>query len=378
MRRDLRVDFFRGLALLTIFIDHVPQNRWAAITQQNFGFSDAAETFVALAGFSAVLAYGRYFDQSFSIEGMRKMAHRIGALYVYHIGTLLIVGAILLAVRRLGGDATLLELMKFELLLSGEIASAVGAALLVIQPTYFDILPLYIVLLAMVPLLLALLHWSIPLGLALSALPWLLVQLVPLNLPTASGDGWHFNPFAWQFLLALGMAAAIKSQRKELQPSTLFIVVALSILIVSVILRAPWTRWPLFYGEAPVDLSPYGALMVKSTLGPARLLHFIAFGYLLLALIPPRAEWLKSRAAATIADAGRNSLEVFSLGVVLSVLCAAAVIAAGYDPMIETSVTTAGAAVLLLVGMALARELRARKRMRDRQAARTTAAAVRA
>ena len=309
---------------------------------------------------------------------MRRIAHRVGALYIYHIGTLLVVGAILLAVTRLGGDATLLKLMQFEPLLSGEITSAVGAALLVIQPTYFDILPLYIVLLAIVPLLLTSLYWSIPLGLALSALPWLLVQFVPLNLPTASGEGWHFNPFAWQFLLALGMAAAIKSQRKELQPSTFLIVAALLVLIVSVALRAPWTRWPLFYGAAPVDLRPYGALMVKSTLGPARLLHFIAFGYLLLVLIPPRAAWLKSRAAATIADAGRNSLEVFSLGVVLSVLGGVAVIAAGYDAMIETSVTTAGAAVLLLVGMALARELRARKRMRGRQAARTTAAEVRA
>jgi hypothetical protein len=86
IRRDLRVDFFRGLALITIFVDHVPHNRWAAITQQNFGFSDAAELFVALAGYSAVLAYGRYLD-TLSIEGLRKLANRIGSIYVYHIGS---------------------------------------------------------------------------------------------------------------------------------------------------------------------------------------------------------------------------------------------------------------------------------------------------
>jgi hypothetical protein len=52
---------------------------------------------------------------------------------------------------------------------------------------------------------------SIPLGLALSAMPWLLTQFIPLNLPTLSGEPWHFNPFAWQFLMGSGMAAALST-----------------------------------------------------------------------------------------------------------------------------------------------------------------------
>lgn len=62
-QRDLRIDFFRGLALLFIFIDHVPDNVLARFTLRNFGFADAAEVFVLLAGFSAVLAYGRTFER---------------------------------------------------------------------------------------------------------------------------------------------------------------------------------------------------------------------------------------------------------------------------------------------------------------------------
>lgn len=368
IRRDLRVDFFRGLALLTIFVDHVPHNRWAAITQQNFGFSDAAELFVALAGFSAVLAYGRYFDGALSMEGLRKLANRIGTIYVYHIGTLLVVASILLAMSNVAGYATLLDLMKFQPLLSGDPKGAIAAALLVLQPTFFDILPLYVVLLALFPLLFMVMKASIPLGLAVSAVPWLFVQFVPLNLPTVSGGGWHFNPFAWQFLMALGIAAALKVQRRELRPSPILMSAAFLILVVSVILRAPWTRWPLELGVAPIDLKPYGALMVKTTLGPARLLHFVAFGYLLLTVIPPRADWLKTRAARTIADAGRNSLDVFCLGVVLSVLGGAIVIATGHDAVVESWVTTAGAAVLLMFGMATAREVRARKKARERRA----------
>jgi hypothetical protein len=48
--RDARVDFFRGLALLFIFIDHVKENALQSLTMQNFGFADAADVFVALAG----------------------------------------------------------------------------------------------------------------------------------------------------------------------------------------------------------------------------------------------------------------------------------------------------------------------------------------
>ena len=57
--RDHRIDFFRGLALIFIFWDHIPHNPLAEFTVRNFGFSDAAEIFVFLAGYAAVLAYGK-------------------------------------------------------------------------------------------------------------------------------------------------------------------------------------------------------------------------------------------------------------------------------------------------------------------------------
>ena len=43
VERDLRLDFFRGVALLWIFIDHIRGNSLAAITLQRFSFIDAAE-----------------------------------------------------------------------------------------------------------------------------------------------------------------------------------------------------------------------------------------------------------------------------------------------------------------------------------------------
>jgi hypothetical protein len=56
--RDLRVDTCRGLALWFIFIDHIPDNALTWLTLRNYGFSDTAEVFVLVSGYTCMLAYG--------------------------------------------------------------------------------------------------------------------------------------------------------------------------------------------------------------------------------------------------------------------------------------------------------------------------------
>ena len=55
--RDHRIDWLRGIALVSIFINHMPGNRLENWTTRNFGFSDAAELFVLLAGMAAAFAF---------------------------------------------------------------------------------------------------------------------------------------------------------------------------------------------------------------------------------------------------------------------------------------------------------------------------------
>jgi hypothetical protein len=366
IKRDLRVDFVRGLALLTIFIDHVPGNRWAAVTQQNFGFSDAAEMFVILAGFSAVLAYGRYLNGDQLSVGIRRIVSRVGTIYLFHIATLGVVGIILAALAGLPGSAEYVRSMMFEGLMAGDPSAIIGALLLVEQPKYFDILPLYVVLLAAFPLLYLMLRRSLLGGIAASAALWLLVQFTDVNLLKADGSGWHFNPFAWQLLLVVGMASALQVRRGGVPRSAVLIALAAAVLAISFVLRAPWTHWPLHIDATPVDLKPYGAFMLKTSLGPARLIHILAVGYLLLVLVPARANWLKNPAARVVADAGSNSLEVFCLGVIFSVIGGAIISAFGGGAIVESWITTVGVAALLFVGLAVARNVRARKRARSR------------
>ena len=56
------IDFWRGIVLCTIFIDHLPGNILEGLTPRNYGFSDAAEAFVFLSGASLALAYGTHFE----------------------------------------------------------------------------------------------------------------------------------------------------------------------------------------------------------------------------------------------------------------------------------------------------------------------------
>ena len=71
-QRDVRLDFFRGLALWLIFIDHIPYNLNSWITIRNYGFSDAAELFVFISGYTAAFVYGRTMrERGFFVAGVR-------------------------------------------------------------------------------------------------------------------------------------------------------------------------------------------------------------------------------------------------------------------------------------------------------------------
>ena len=83
--RDLRLDFFRGLALFCIFIDHIPNNILAKFTLQSLMFADAAEVFILISGYTAGMVYGRIMErQGFVIAAVR-IYHRVWQLYVAHI-----------------------------------------------------------------------------------------------------------------------------------------------------------------------------------------------------------------------------------------------------------------------------------------------------
>src|ERR1700736_4815443 len=74
--RDLRLDLFRGLALWLIFLDHIPSYIVNWITIRNYGFSDAAEIFVFISGYTAAFVYGRAMREHGAVVAGARILNR--------------------------------------------------------------------------------------------------------------------------------------------------------------------------------------------------------------------------------------------------------------------------------------------------------------
>ena len=79
--RDPRVDFFRGLAFIIIFIAHVPANWLAQWIPARFGLSDATEMFVFMSGYAAAIAFGGSFGRAGYWIGTARVAYRGWQVY---------------------------------------------------------------------------------------------------------------------------------------------------------------------------------------------------------------------------------------------------------------------------------------------------------
>jgi hypothetical protein len=156
--RDLRLDFFRGLALFFIFIDHIPENVLSYFTLPSLGFSDAAEVFIFISGYTAALVYGRAMRRQGVLFATAQIYHRVWQLYVAHIFLFVIFTAeVSYTVQTFNNPMYNEELRVGDFLAEPHVA-IVKALLLQFQPTFLDILPLYIVLLGTFPLVLILLE----------------------------------------------------------------------------------------------------------------------------------------------------------------------------------------------------------------------------
>ena len=313
-KRDPRLDVLRGLALMMIFVDHIPGNVLSRGTMHNFSFCDAAELFVLISGTSSMLAYGGAFDRIGPAAGFGRLVRRWIRLYVFQIAMVLFtLGAVFLWTWHFHTASKLMQPF-FQQPALGILQSLTLHAV----PAYLDILPLYLALLAVFPLIYAGLRTSVWLTLAVSAALWVLANCVPwLNIPNwAYGGHWPFNPLAWQFLFTIGAAVGVRLMAGEPLAPRVRAVVWLSIayLVFAFVENFPWTLWHL------PDLRPVMiATPSKANLSAFRLADILALAYLLLSS-PAFLAWAGRRIFQAIDLLGRHSLEVFATGCVASLL----------------------------------------------------------
>ena len=316
--RDLRLDFFRGLALLFIFLDHIPDNLVSWITVRNYGFSDAAEIFVFISGYTAAMVYGRAMRQGGFRHGAARILRRCGQLYAAHVGVfLLFMAQAAYAVTWFHNGRYAQETQLGEFLANPR-AVLLQTVLLKFRPPTLDILPLYVVLLLAFPLALWFLErWPVGALLASGSL-YGIAHATGLSLPGyALGTSWLFNPLAWQFLFILGALCGRLHDRPQrvLPRAALWQAIATAYVGFAFLVTLTWhlpqlAPWmPAWFSRLPLG---------KTALDPLRLLHFLALAYVIVCLIGERPRFLDWRLVRPVICCGQQSLYVFCVGLLLS------------------------------------------------------------
>lgn len=319
--RDPRLDFFRGLALVMIFINHVPGNMLEAVTSKNFGFSDAAEAFVLMSGMSAGLAYSNAYARD-RINAVARILRRAGRLYGVHLLTTVLAVIVLMTGHDFLGTTALSERVNMMSYLEAPWTTALGVLTMTHQLGYFNILPLYMLLLAATPVFLALAARSRVLLLSVSVSIWAIAGWNNINLPNFPTDGsWFLNPFSWQLIYCIGLCAGISAKKGEtfVGYSPVLMTVAITYLGFSMFVIQGQNYELTAWGDSPALLAGFD----KGILPLPRLMHALALAYVVSQIAVFRTIAGSAKLAA-VSLLGKQGLAVFAWGslaaIVLQVL----------------------------------------------------------
>ncbi len=348
--RDHRIDWLRGIALVSIFINHMPGNRFENWTTRNFGFSDAAELFVLLAGMAAAFAFFPRMLKGDLPGVAQKALRRAALLYGMHIvSTLAAVGVFVSAAWLVANDE-ILELIGVAPILAEPLTGLKGILLGGHQLGYFNILPLYVFLILLVPGYMWLAAQDLRALMGVSLTIYLAANILPIDMPNfPTDDGWFFNPFAWQLLFASGIAMGVMRVRGQ---SVLWHPAAGALAGAYVLFAAVWMIGDMG-GRVSFDLLPaWIDTLAKSTLPASRFLHIMALAYLLGH--SPLWPLLKRFGAQNfLTEMGRNSLPVFVFGSLLSMVGYITLVHTGSVLWLEVLLTVGGIALMTVLARAL-------------------------
>lgn len=356
--RDERLDMFRGLALVMIFINHVPNTYYEDFTNRNFGFSDAAEAFVFMSGVAAGLAYSNRFRSGNLWAATAKVWARARQLYFVHVVITMLCLAIFAGAAKWFGFTEVLTKNNLAPIFQKPLSALVGIPLLTHQLGYLNILPLYMSLLLATPLII-LAGLRRPILVALGSVGlWIVAGQFRLNLPAfPNSGGWFFDPFSWQLLFVLGLLSgmAMKAGTVFVPYSKLLMGFAIGMLVFTLM----WMK-----------ISPFGKFMNgtmgwlsglgvpfyitwfdKTFLSLPRLLHALALFYV-LSNWPAMRRLASSTIAAPLRLMGRQGLAIFATGTVMSMFLQALRTRSEPDLMVDGILL--GSGLLLLVGLAWA------------------------
>jgi hypothetical protein len=317
MARDSNaIDFWRGFALVSIFVNHIYGNFYSRFTHANFSISDAAELFVFLAGWALCLLVGTDAGKTPTPYLVLRLGTRAIEIYAAQILITMLALTTLAATAIALDNPLFLEWHNAQAVFYDPLYSLIGLTALTYHLGYFSILPLYVVLMLIAPFVVLLDRHAPNMVLPASLALYLIVLAVPVSVRTWPIEGeWFFNPFAWQLVMVLGFVLAKEDGIGGFVRRHIGVVRLISIPVVVfgyLFVRYGW--WP---DPARVPHPRLWFIANKMYVTPIRLIQFLA----LVALFSLAFPYIK-RFARGLADflalLGRNSLMVFCTGSLLS------------------------------------------------------------
>lgn len=311
MGRRIELDALRGLMLVWITCTHLPTAA-STYVNQPFGFVSAAEGFI----FLSALFTGRIYSRMAERDGYSKMTLQLWLrtvrLYGYH--ALLLAFAFLVAVpiASHGDRPGLHNLLDYYF--AGPKKAVIEGFLLIYRPPLLDILPMYIVFLALTsiafwlarrigwkPILeTALVFWFVAQFGFRSAEHNFMMRFIPTHIPL--NEMGSFDLWAWQLLWIVGIWCGVQWAKGEL-PIELW---ARRAIIPAVVLEGVffYMRRQVAHG---LTLGVSEFLFDKWHLGLLRAVNFAAAAAIILVLQPV----LKHLAFRPLVLMGQSSLQVF-------------------------------------------------------------------
>ncbi|MCX7289195.1 MAG: OpgC domain-containing protein [Rhodobacterales bacterium] len=356
-QRDPRLDFFRGVGMFIILIAHITDNPWTLWIPARFGFSDATEMFVFCSGMASAIAFGGVFARAGWAMGTLRILHRVWQVYWVHLGVFFVTVALMMALNLSGifprDEISALNLNPF---LYNTGPNLIGLLTLTYVPNYFDILPMYLVILALIPVMMALARVDVRLALLASVGLWV-AATAGLNFPAElwfvepSSRMWFFNPFAWQLVFFTGFALMSGwIPAPPVQRGLVWTAVAV------VVLSVPFAWGKIInHVEAIRHLREAEAFLIdKSDFGVLRFVHFLALAYLAWVAVGPGGARLRQTGrvgalVATVSRVGQQSLAVFAASMVMARVLGAVLNLAGGGPLAALAVNLAGFAAIIRV-----------------------------
>ena len=285
--RELDLDAARGLMLVWMTLTHLP----TALTpwvNQPLGYLSASEGFI----FLSALFTGRIYYRLMTREGLPKMTAKLLLrtlrLYGYHVLLLLLAFGIAARYALGSHGQGLYNLLDFYFA-AGHARAIRDALLLVYRPPLLDIVPLYIILLLLSPIVMLAarrIGWKYMLSAAFVL--WALAQFglreacyaylahhfglqIPLNEMGA------FNLWAWQLAWVVGMWCGVRWAREDLPVGKWArrTWIPAAVLVVAFLIL----RYLQIFG---LDLTTYAFFVDKWHLGIARLIDFAALAMVLV------------------------------------------------------------------------------------------------